>query len=173
MKCKSAMIVNHFNKPYLALEIPEREMIDWLKVNETRLPMDIDIKTKRKHRSKDANSYMWVLADRIAEAIGITKEEVYRKHVRDVGVFDDVWIKTEAVETFCRNWEYSGVGWIAEPMYERKGWTAVRTYYGSSTYNTKEMSRLIDSIVEEAKEWGLEVLTPDELERMKAAWNTK
>ena len=116
MKCNSAMIVNHFNKPYLALEIPEREMIDWLKVNETRLPLDIEIKIKRKKRSVDANSYCWVLCDKIAQAVGITKEEVYRKHIHDV---------------------------------------------------------LIDSLVEDAKSYGIETLTPDELERMNELWNTK
>ena len=174
MKCNSAMIVNHFNKPYLALEIPEREMIDWLKVNETRLPMDIEIKTKRKKRSIDSNSYMWIIADKIAQAVGITKEEVYRKHIHDVGVFDDIAISKNATADFIKNFESNGTGWIAEIQpCKLKGCNKVRCYYGSSTYDSKQMARLIDSIVEEAKEWGIETLTPDELERMNELWNTK
>lgn len=168
------MIVNHFNKPYLALEIPEREMIDWLKQNETRLPMDIEIKTKRKKRSIDSNSYMWIIADKIAQAVGITKEEVYRKHIHDVGVFDDIAISENATADFIKNFESNGTGWIAEIQpCKLKGCNKVRCYYGSSTYDSKQMARLIDSIVEEAKEWGIETLTPDELERMNELWNTK
>jgi hypothetical protein len=41
---------------------------------------------------------------------------------------------------------------------------------GSHTYDTREMSRLIDGTVEEAKELGIETLTPEQLERMKASW---
>ena len=47
----------------------------------------------------------------------------------------------------------------------------LQCYFGSSTYNTKEMSVLIDGIVYEAKELGIETLPPDELERMKVEWN--
>ena len=44
-----------------------------------------------------------------------------------------------------------------------------RTYTvlaGSSTYDTKEMSELINGLVSECKEQGIETLTPDELARM-------
>jgi hypothetical protein len=42
---------------------------------------------------------------------------------------------------------------------------------GTSLYNTSEMARFIDMVVQEAKEEGIETLPPAELERMKAAWN--
>ena len=47
----------------------------------------------------------------------------------------------------------------------------VRAYYGSSQYNTKQMSRLIDMVVEGAKELGIETLTPEELARIKEEWH--
>jgi 16S rRNA U1498 N3-methylase RsmE len=54
---------------------------------------------------------------------------------------------------------------------ERPGGTVkMAVMRGSHTYNTAEMSRLIDATVEEAKELGVETLTPDQLERMKASW---
>lgn len=157
MKCNSAMIVNHFNKPYLALEIPEREMIDWLKVNETRLPMDIDIKIKRKKRSIDSNSLFWKIADEVAIALGITKEEVYQKIVHEVGVFSDVAIKNDAVTNFVSGWKAKGLGWFTEPLGKNDKYTVIRCYHGSSSYDSKQMSRLIDSVMEEAKELGLHI----------------
>ena len=46
----------------------------------------------------------------------------------------------------------------------------LQVYYGSSTFDTKEMSVFIDGIVRECKELGIETMTPAELERMKSQW---
>ena len=46
----------------------------------------------------------------------------------------------------------------------------VRAYYGSSTYNTRQMSRIIDAAVEEAKGMGIETLRPEEIARLKEEW---
>ena len=134
-----------------------------------------EIKPYRRKRSLDANAYMWVLCDKISQAIQCTtKENVYRNAIHQVGVFETVPLKDEAVERWIENWQKKGIGWVAEVLHPAKtdGYTLVINYYGSSTYNTKEMSRLIDNIVQTAKEFGVETLTPDELERMKAAWGT-
>lgn len=46
----------------------------------------------------------------------------------------------------------------------------LQCYYGSHTYNTKEMSRLIDGVVTSCNELGIETLPPVELKRMKEQW---
>ena len=53
------------------------------------------------------------------------------------------------------------------------GYTNVMFYQGSSVYDTKQMSILIDGLVADAKELGIETMTPDELERIKTAWGDK
>uniref|UniRef100_UPI00402AE40A hypothetical protein n=1 Tax=[Ruminococcus] torques TaxID=33039 RepID=UPI00402AE40A len=134
---------------------------------------NVEIKQYRKKRSLDANAYLWTLCDKISRVIpDTTKEDVYRNAIHDVGVFEIVPIKDEAVERWMDNWKVKGLGWIAEVLHPAKtdGYTLVINYYGSSTYNAKEMSRLIDNVVMTAKECGVETLTPDELEQMKAAW---
>lgn len=140
----------------------------WLKKE-----LDIEIKEHKERRSNDANSYMWVLADKIAEKIGkSTKEDVYRQAIRDVGVFTTVPIKENAITRYMEAWSKNGVGWVAEDIGRSKieGYHNIRCYYGSSTYNTKEMARLVDWIVDEAKEMHIETLPPQELESMKASW---
>ena len=133
---------------------------------------DLTIKKHRHRRSQNANSYMWVLADKIADATHCTKEEVYRNSIRNVGVFNDVAIKNKAVGTMVKSWSERGVGWYAEAFdCTLEGCKRVRLYYGSSTYDTKQMSRLIDDMVEEAKGLNIETATPDELARMKAEWS--
>ena len=47
-------------------------------------------------------------------------------------------------------------------------WAIVR---GSHTYDNFEMGVLITGTVEDAKLLGIEVLTPDDIARMKAVWN--
>lgn len=171
MKCSKADIMIFGDSPALVLNLPHEDITAWLEKYANRLPLDIEIKVKRQHRSLDANSYMWVLCDRIAAEIGITKEEVYRQHIREVGVFDDIAVAEAGTKTFIDNFESNGVGWIAEVLpCKLKGCDKVRCYYGSSTYDSKQMSRLIDSVIDTAKEYQIETLPPDELERMKEAW---
>jgi len=131
--------------------------------------LDVSVKKYRKKRSHTQNSYLWVIADMIAEKINSTAKEVYRLGVRHVGVFEHLPVKDECVERFIQSWEHNGDGWIAEPTRESKlkGYQVVRCYYGSSSYNTKEMSRLIDYLVTEAQELGLDTMSTAEIERLK------
>lgn len=140
---------------------------------------DAELKKHREKRSLDANSYCWVLLRKIAEKLADTidgkaptKEEIYRSHIKDVGVYEPLPIKEEAVERFCEAWAEKGIGWFVEVVDDSKlpGYKKVFAYYGSSTYNTKEMSRLIDNIVQDAKALDIETLSPQELERLKEEW---
>ena len=136
--------------------------------------MEVIIRPKRKKRSLDANAYMWVLCDKIAQKINSTKSEVYRKFVHEVGVFDYVAVVDEAVDKFVENWSSKGDGWIAEPEESSlDGCKKVCVYYGSSTYDTKEMARLIDEVVTQCKAMDIETMTPNELEELKQKWGQK
>lgn len=132
----------------------------------------MEVKQHREKRSQDANSYCWVLCQRIAEAVGNTKEFVYKRAIREVGQFEIVPIKAEAMERWIEVWGQNGIGWFAEKLHDSKlpGYVNIITYYGSSVYDTKEMSRLLDEIIREAKALGIETMTPAELEALKQSW---
>ena len=131
-----------------------------------------DIKQYRAKRSKDANAYMWTLCEKLADNQGITKNEVYRKAVREVGTFRDFPdMASKEAEMLCADWERLGTGWQTEivdymPDGER---LLIRCYYGSSQYDSAQMSRLIDYIVQDCKAVGIETMTPAELERLYAS----
>lgn len=133
---------------------------------------DCKIKQHREKRSLDANAYCWVLLDKLADAIRSTKEEIYLQKVREIGIFRDFILEEAAVKTFRTVWERQGTGWPTEIVdYSRSGdCQVVRAYYGSSQYNTKQMSRLIDSIVQDCKDLGIETLPPEKLAAMKEEW---
>ena len=135
-------------------------------------PGDYEITKKRQKRSLDANSYMWVLIGKIAAAVGIPAQEVYRRAIRDAGEYTPLPIRNDAVDEFSRIWESKGIGWFIDVLDDSKwpGFKLVAAYHGSSSYSTKQMSRLIDSVVEDAKALSIETLTPMELARMKEEW---
>ena len=133
---------------------------------------DMEIKEHRNKRSLDANAYCFVLINKIAEKTGISVEEIYRRAVREIGGNNTVvCVKDEALDALCSSWKLKGLGWQAEAIPSRlDGCTNVVLYYGSSTYDTKTMSRLIDYIVQDAKELGIETMTPCELAALIERW---
>lgn len=131
-------------------------------------PVDLDIKKWRKPRSKEANSYMWTLLDKLADVLHRDREGLYAEYVRKYGIYKDFALTEDEAGTFRHMWEGNGTGWPTERLdFTPDGERAViRAYYGSSTYNTRQMSRLIDAIVQDCKELDIETLPPDELRRM-------
>lgn len=133
---------------------------------------DCEIKEHREKRSLDANAYCWVLLDKLAQATKIPKTEIYRKAIKEIGgVSDTVCVLSKAADRLCDGWECNGIGWFSERSESRlEGCVNVTLYYGSSVYDTAQMSRLIDYIVEDCKSLGIEVLPPDKLDAMKEEW---
>jgi hypothetical protein len=129
----------------------------------------VEIKEYRKKRSLDANAYAWCLIDKIAAAMHISKAEVYRNAIKEIGgVSDVVCVRKNAADALCEGWQHNGLGWFTERTESKiDGCVNVVLYYGSSSYNTAQMSRLIDSLIADAKELGIETMTPAELERLE------
>ena len=132
----------------------------------------IDIKQHRKRRSLDANAYAWILAQKIAEKIGNTKEYVYQRVIKDVGQFEIVPIRNDALDRWIRNWQAKGLGWQSESIGEstQEGFTNTINYYGSSVYDSKEMFLLIEELVFQAEELGIDTMTPSEREQLIERW---
>ena len=161
------------NKPQLTLEVNElndfKLIVDELK---DRDKPSIEIKPFRARRSLDANAYAWVLMDRLASKMGESKENIYREYIRHIGGNSEiVCVKNSAVERLCEGWGKNGIGWQTESFPSKiEGCTNVILYYGSSTYDTAQMSRLLDLIVQDCKQLDIPTETPDEIARLKSLW---
>lgn len=144
------------------------EYLDELKDKELK----VQVSVWRQDRSLNANNYCWKLLDEIAQRMHSTKEEVYQDIISKVGVFEILPIRNEAVDNFVEKWQSRGLGWVCNIMRDSKipNYTNVIAYYGSSVYNTKEMSRLIDEVVQEAQSLGVQTKTPQELAELKNIW---
>lgn len=139
------------------------------------VPVSIEIKKAVKHRSMEANRYAWVLIDQIAAKTHIKASEVYRNAIRDIGgVSGTGFMKSEAVPVFRQIWEKGHLGNQVEVLDEdENGWASIRIYYGSSTYDSAQMSALLDSLIQDAEALGIPTITPKEEERMLGKWAKK
>jgi hypothetical protein len=122
----------------------------------------------REKRSLDANAYMWVLLQKIAEVVQQDKWNIYIEMLGRYGVFTHIIVKPNVVDKVKEEWRT--VKELGEVCVNGTTGIQLQCYFGSSTYNTKEMSVLIDGVVSEARELGIETLTPVEIERMKFEW---
>lgn len=121
-----------------------------------------EIEVKRKKRSKNANSYFWELLQKLCEEMNIDVIEEYRKRVKELGIFQTFVLDTKNTPTFEFLWNSRGLGWFTEKVDEIGNKIVLNAYYGSSSYNSKQMGRLIDNLVQDCKSVGIQTL--DELE---------
>jgi len=145
------------------------ELVRWL-FNQDK-DKTFEVKEHKKKRSLNANAYCWVLIGKIADVIGATKEEVYKDYIHLKGIYRVITIDKKAASTFIRVWQERGLGWVCDTSETKnEDFIDVVAYYGTSSYNTQQMARFIDFVVEEAKALDIETLTPDEIERLKQTW---
>ena len=137
--------------------------------------VNVEIKKASKRRSKTANDFCWAMCTDIGNALKppLPKEEVYRKAIKDVGRFETLHMRAEAIPVFRGIWAQRGVGWFTEVVdySEVPGCKVVFAYYGSSTYDTAEMSRLLDYLKQDMDSMGLAIpVSKEEEERLLNAW---
>ena len=135
-----------------------------------------DIKQKREKRSHDANAYFWVMCGTLAAKLRLPKEEIYRSMIKEIG--DNFFVAPiESVKQaqVCKAWNDKGLGWVTDNLGESKlkGYVNICFYFGSSTYDTEQMSRLIDLCIQDCKEQDIDVLNDRERSLMLENWDAK
>jgi len=149
----------------LTLEINEvykiKEQFDNIKDVEL---LDIDIEKHKRKRSLSSNAYCWVLLQKIAEKVNSTKEEIYLQMIKRYGQFNYLVVKEQVIPKIKT--QFPVVKELGKINVGKGEGVQVQVYFGSSTYNQAEMNFFLNGIVSEAKELGIETLTPQELETM-------
>ena len=160
-------------KPRLTLEINENEAFETAfdELHE-KDKITIELKPYREKRSRDANSFFWLLCGKLAAKLRIPKEDIYREYVREIGGnYYTTCFKEDEVQAACDCWSRNGLGWIYDILPSKlNGCKIALLYYGSSEYDTAQMSRLIELAVYDCKENGIETATPNEIADMLNLW---
>lgn len=135
----------------------------------------LDIKAEKhiNKRSNTANGYMWALITEIAKAVEADPIEIYRECIRRAGVvkiFDGIEpSKVEAAVRLLSEPHDRGTGDFVEVL-ERGDKCTIAVYFGSSKYNAREFSRLLDEVIDEAKDLGVDIIPKAEIERLKVEY---
>lgn len=135
----------------------------------------VTVKEKKERRSLDANAYFWVMCDKLAELLHMEKTEIYRQYIKEIGgVSETVCVLEKAADKLCEVWESKGIGFQTDRMKSKMPKCVnVVLYYGSSTYDTAQMSRLLNMIIADCKQYDIPTYDEKELESMLAAWDDK
>ena len=152
--------------PALKIGTPIK-LIEWL----AQQPQDKEFKITPYHpkRSLAANDYAWVLITQIAESMTPpqSKEEVYLRMLKEYGQSEFVSVLSGIdVHGYFKYFEEYGKGHV-----EGREFTHYKVWKGSSEYDAREMNVLLEGIIQEAKELGIETMTPQEKERLLKGMN--
>ena len=133
---------------------------------------DYTITEAKPRRSLDANAYTWVLMDKLAAALGIPKEEIYRNTIRNMGGVSYIsCIPEYSIDEARRVWASKGLGWQIETMPSKlPGCVTAIMHYGSSAYDTQQMSRFIDQLTEDCRALDIETRPVDEVQALLNSW---
>ncbi len=123
--------------------------------------LECAIQTQSSKRSRTANSYCWELCEQIAAASGVSVLDVYKDALRNAGKFKDAEFSESDIEKVTEEWTQFGLGWFVDKIDfgEKDNTVLLRFYYGTSVYKSKEMSRIIEFLVNEAEDMEITVLS--------------
>lgn len=136
-----------------------------------------EVKRFYEKRSKNANDLLWELCTQISIALAKdkvikSKEDIYRDHIKRAGKCEFYAGMPAAIDALAAEWRSRGIGWFYEIVDDCKipDCKKICLYYGSSTYTTAEMSRLLDSVLQEADDYGVDIMSPSEVALLKEEW---
>ena len=127
---------------------------------------DEEVYVKKKKRSKNANAYFWEMLQQLCEVMNLDVIKEYRKRVKELGIFRQWSIETKNVPTFIQMWESKGIAWFTEKVEEVGNETIINAYYGSSSYNSTQFSRLLDNLIQDCTAVGIQTLEDIEIEEL-------
>lgn len=127
----------------------------------------VKIDRYRAKRSLNANNYAWKLITEIGNVLRASKEDVYLRMLKQYGQSEIVSVRSHVpMADYVKYFEEVG-----ESNLNGKDFKHYKIFKGSSEYDTREMSIFIDGIVAEAKELGIQTMTPAELANLKSLWH--
>ena len=137
---------------------------EWHKSNQGEEPL-FHIKLWKEPRSLDQNAYYWALLNRLARMLGYPADELHEWMLRNYGVHDVVLVEVNVpLGEYFDHYDVLMAGWINGRLYNH-----VRVFKGSSKMDTTEFSHLLNGLIQECKQQGIETRTPAEIARMEYA----
>lgn len=150
------------NEPSAMEEIEQIQNCDKLSIKATKY---------RKKRSLDANALLWACLGELAAALRADKWDIYLKMLKRYGKYTYICVKPNVVDAMKAQWrECEEIGEV-----DINGQKAVQLlcYFGSSTYDSREFSILLDGVISEMKDAGIPTPTTQEMQRSLEEWERR
>lgn len=128
----------------------------------------LTIKVFRKKRSTDANAKLWALLSDLSEVLHIPPEEIYQGYIPDVGGnYRIVPVKPEEIPDWEKDWCKGHIGRMIDDMgpcisKDLSGYHNLKLYRGSSEYDSATFSRLLELVLQDCRQLGIETLSERE-----------
>lgn len=125
---------------------------------------EYELKEHKPKRSIQSNNYFWRLLGDLCFELDLNVLDEYKKRVKELGIFRQWTIDRDNLKTFNKMWTSQGIAWFTEVVdiaVDNK--IVVNAYYGSSSYNSKQMAKLIDGLVQDCRAVGIETKTAEEI----------
>jgi len=159
---------------FINIAIPKSDVESLVKIlNNDNITVEIN-KTKVK-RSESANRYLWELIGKLSEVLTIPKGDLYIKTIKQYGVYESLIIKKEALDQAEAKWNQQNTSVLHQESlidvtrtFESKGvvWVEINAHYGTSLYDSKQFSVLLEGLISDCKLANVETLPPAEVERL-------
>ena len=126
--------------------------------------LTVEAKRYKEPRSLNANNYFWKLCELIAQKAGSTQDEIHDLMLYRYGVRADLRFNKAILPAMKSQFD------IVLELGDYGDEVEARCFVGSRFYDTAEMARLIDGTVSDAKDYGVDLLNPEEIERLVSEW---
>lgn len=137
---------------------------------------NLEVKEYRKKRSLDANQKMWALINEMSTMLKLTPEEIYQGYISDVGNNYRVFpVKPEEINEVADEWCRGHLGRMVEDMGPCRlrdliGYHNLKMYRGSSEYDTATFSRLLELVMQDCRQLGIETMSEREKSLLLEEW---
>lgn len=166
----SSVVRNFITGKYnITFELDEGNINEIDKISNLK-KLRIVAKQYREKRSLTSNGYAWHLMQEIAESIHSTKDEVYLDMIQRYSrAFTHMIVHPEVIPRLEE--QYRVVIDLGEVMVNGNKGHQVQVYFGSSMFDTKEMSVFLDGIISECRDLGIDVIPQSDIDKLNAEWD--
>ncbi len=128
-----------------------------------------ELKEYKEKRSLNANNYYWQLVTELGNVLGMDKEWLHFLLLQKYGQSEMISVVAEIdMSDYLKYYTEAG-----ESVLNGKTFKHYKVYKGSSEMDKKEMSILINGLVEECQIQGIETKTPAEINSLLERWDNK
>lgn len=136
----------------------------------------LTVKEFRKGRSQDANAKLWALINEMSTILHLPPEEIYQGYIPDVGEnYRIIPVRPEDINQAAADWCHGHIGRMVEDLgpcrlRDLRGFHNLKQYRGSSEYDTKTFSRLLELVIQDCRQLGIETMSEREQSLLMEEW---